>query len=210
MSTEIVYEPVASPKAVPTVKPPRNRAGRKSEAERITAKAENMVLARQHSEEARAAERRALIESKRAVRHQPDTKHSQRAALILASVPLVTAGIVSYFTTVAVAQWMALPLPWLDFVVPGMLEALVIFSSLDFIINESRKKGSGRPAFWAMIAFSAVNVLGNSAHTIVTWGPSFGGSNWQSYIGVALSGAAPFVVVYLSKRLSTLIFAESE
>jgi hypothetical protein len=208
-NNEIVYVENRQATKLIAVPTPRNRAGRKSEQERILAKAENLRLEESLTEEALKAKRRKEVEAKRAIRQQPDTKHSQMAAIILAGVPLAAASIISYFTTVAVATWMQLPLAWLDYAVPGMLEALVIFSSLDYIINESRKKGSGQPAFWAMVGFSAINVVGNAAHTIVQWGASFGGTNWQSYIGVVLSGGSAFVVVYLSKRISTLVFVEA-
>lgn len=184
-------------KTVPMTKP-RGRPGRKSDSERAQIQFDQELAAK-----------RLHVESKRAVRQLPDTKHSLRVAIALAAVPLATAGLVSYFTTVSVAVWMKLPIPALDYVVPGMLEALVIFCSIDYIISESRAKNSGRGPFMAMIGFSAINVLGNAAHTIVAWGPQFGGTNWQSYIGVVLSAAAPLVVVFLSKRISVLVFAEA-
>lgn len=187
---------------IPESRMERSRAGRKTDLERTQIRYET-------EQEAIRLEHVAHTERNRAVRLQPDTKHSLRLALVLAAVPLLTAGAVSYATTVAVAAWMKLPWPVLDYVVPGMLEALVVFSSLDYLIAESRKKGSGRGPFWAMIGFSAVNVLGNVAHTIVEWGPSFGGTNWQSFIGAGLSGSAAFVVVYLSKRLAALAFVEA-
>lgn len=179
----------------------KGKPGRKSNVERERIRIEQET-----------ALKRAERESKRAKRVHPDTPHSLMVALIMAAFPVLTAGAISYFTTVSVADWMRLPaeIPWLRYVVPGMEEALVLFASLDYIISESRRKGSGRWPFWAMIGFSSINVLGNAAHTIVGWGSGFGGSHWQSYIGVILSAASAFVVVYMSKRISALVFITGE
>lgn len=187
MSKELVYEQVK----------PKSPAGRKTNLARLETKALEAQL-----------ERQLEVEAKRAPRVQPDTRGALRVALIMAGVPLATAGTISYSTTVAVAGWMKLPWPALDFIVPGMIEALIIFSSFDYLISESRKAGSGRGPFWAMIGFSAIGVIGNAAFTISGWGSGFTGSNYQALIGTVLSGLAPFVVVYISKRLSKLVFAE--
>lgn len=192
MSNEIIYTPQRT-RAVAKGKP-----GRKTNLERLEIAAERERRTRQLE-----------IESKRARRIQPDTRGGLRLAIALAAIPTATAGIISYATTVAVAGWMRLPWSPLDWIVPGMIEALVIFSSIDYIIARSRGQ-SGRAPLWAMIGFSAINVLGNGAHTVSEWGSDFSPSNWQALIGVVLSAASAFVVVYLSKRLTKLVFAEPE
>lgn len=181
----------------------KRKPGRKSELERIQTKHE----AEQH---AIRLERAAAIEAKRAPRLQPDTKGSLIAILVIAATVLLPAFAISYDTTVAVAEWIKLPWAFLDYVVPGILELLIIFSSYDYLISESRSRGSGRMPFWVMIGFSAVAVVANASHTISAWGSQFGTSHWQSLVGVTLAAAAPFVCVYLAKRLSKLVFAESE
>jgi hypothetical protein len=188
MTKELVYEQVK----------PKSLAGRKTNIQRLELKAAEAQ-----------AQKRLEAEAKRAERYQPDTTTALRVALAMAGVPLATAGTISYSTTVAVAGWMRLPWPVLDYIVPGMIEALIIFSSFDYLISESRKLGAGRGPFWAMIGFSAIGVIGNAAFTISGWGSGFSGSNYQALIGTILSGLAPFVVVYVSKRLSKLVFAEA-
>lgn len=188
-SNEIVYEPA---------RPRKSPAGRKTDLERLQKKAEEARLVKTLE-----------VEAKRAQRLQPDTKGALNVALTIAAVNLATAGAISYATLVAVASWMKLPWDGLNWIVPGFVELLIIFSSLDYLITKSRG-GTGHAPFWAMFGFSAIAVVGNSAHTISEWGSAFTGSNWQAMIGVGLSAAAPFVVVYISKRLAALVFVDPE
>lgn len=196
-AAEIEYVPVTIPKDE-SRRERKSAAGRKTNEERAARAAQ-----------VEAEERRAEIESKRAKRQQPDTTVTQILSLSIAAIVIVTAFTVSYATMVAVAEWMKLPasVGWLVYVVPGFIELLVVFSTLDYIVERSRGK-SGRGPLAATIGLSAVAVLGNAAHTIGAWGSSFG--TWQSYMGVALSALAPLVVVYIAKRLSTLVFVEVE
>lgn len=193
MSNEIVFTPQRT-RAVEKKKP-----GRKSNVERLEIRAAESRRARQLE-----------VESKRATPVQPDTKTSVAVLLTLAGISLGTAFSISYATMVAVAEWMKLPWAGLQWIVPGAIEVLILFSSYDYIVSESRKYGSGRMPFWTMIGFSALAVLANGAHTISQWGSDFGGQNWQGWIGTALSASAPFVVVYVAKRLSVLVFAAAE
>lgn len=196
-TAEIEYVPVAAPSRKEERK---SAAGRKSNAERASRAAEQ-----------EKAERAAEIESQRARRLQPDTALTQTILLSIAAVVILTAFTVSYATMVSVAGWIKLPeeVSWLAFAVPGFIELLVILSTLDYIVERSRGKNARGP-LWATIALSAVAVLGNAAHTVRSWGEDFGGSNWQSYIGVTLAALAPLVVVYVAKRLSALVFVEVE
>lgn len=138
-----------------------------------------------------------------------DTRITLGLTLGIGGISIATAGVISYATMVAVAGWMKLPWDVLVYAVPGFVEFLVVFSSLDYILSRTRG-GQARGPFLAMIGFSAVAVLGNAAHTIREWGADFGGDNWQSYIGVALSALAPLVVVYVAKRVTALVFEHPE
>ena len=190
--TEIVFEPV-KPRAVTKTK---RRPGRKTNVERMEIKAAEQRTAR-----------RLAVEAKRATRLQPDTKGSLAVALSIAVVNLATAGAISYATLVAVAEWMKLPWDGLNWVVPGFVELLIIFSSLDYLISKSRG-ATGRAPFWAMVGFTLIAVVANAAHSISEWGTDFTGENWQALIGVGLSAAAPFVVVYIAERLAALVFTD--
>lgn len=192
VETSAAAESVKSPVAKPS------KAGRKSNAER----AERRI-------EAEAAERRLEQERKRAIRIQPDTKPVLGVVLGIAGVVLATAFTISYATTVAVAGWMKLPIPGLAFIVPGALELLAIFSTLDYLVTRSRG-GSGRVAMIAMWVFSGILVLANAAHTVSEWGSAFSFTNWQAMIGVVLSASAPLITVFISKRISALVFVAGE
>lgn len=151
------------------------------------------------------------VESKRAKRWLPDTTASMILLVSIAGVVLITSGLISYATMVAVAEWMKLPpgMPWLPFAVPGFVELLIIFSSLDYIMTRSRGKvKESKTPFIAMIVLSSVAVIANAAHTIAGWGVDFSVTNWQAVIGTLLSAAAPLVVLYISKRLSALVYID--
>lgn len=189
-SNEVVYEPV---KVAPVQK--KSKAGRKSNAERARIRAEAEVAAK-----------KAEVEAKRAPRIQPDTKLTLAVTLTIAAVVLLTSFTISYSTMTAVAGWMKLPVPGLAWIVPGFIELLTIFAALDYVLSRSRGK-SGRGAFWTMLGFSAIAVLGNAAHSFQAWGSEM---PWNGWVGVVLSGLAPLVVLLVTKRVSSLVFAEPE
>jgi len=146
-------------------------------------------------------------EERRATRLLPDTNGSLIVALLLATVALLTSFVVSYFTLVAVASWMRLPWEGLDFIVPGFIEVMILFGTYDYIITRSRGSNGAVPMA-SMILFSLLAVVGNASHTITEW-QSEGEVPWFGWIGVIMSAFVPFVVVYISKRLSTLVFVET-
>lgn len=146
-------------------------------------------------------------EERRATRLLPDTNGSLVIALILATVGLLTSFVVSYFTLVSVASWMRLPWDGLDYIVPGFIEVMILFGTYDYIITRSRGNKGFTPMA-SMILFSLLSVVGNASHTITEW-QADGIVPWFGWIGVIMSAFVPFVVVYISKRLSTLVFVEA-
>lgn len=199
MSTITLDQPAAAPEvaAAPPVRE-RRKPGRKTNAER-----EQRALERQRLAELREQE------SKRAKRIQPDTRLSLVVALSIAGVALVTSFTISYANIAGTAEWMKLSWHPLVYIVPGFIELLMVFSTLDYIISRSRGE-SGRPALGAMVVLSAIAVLGGAAHTIAGWGSAFAVTNWEAMVGTILSAAAPLVVVFVSKRLSALVFEVAE
>ena len=146
-------------------------------------------------------------EERRATRLLPDTNGSLVIALLLATIALLTSFVVSYFTLVSVASWMRLPWDGLDFIVPGFIEVMILFGTYDYIITRSRGN-NGIVPMASMILFSLLAVVGNASHTISEW-QADGEVPWFGWIGVTMSAFVPFVVVYISKRLSTLVFVEN-
>lgn len=145
-------------------------------------------------------------EERRATRLLPDTNSSLVFALVLAMIGLLTSFVVSYFTLVSVASWMRLPWSGLDFIVPGFIEVMILFGTYDYIISRSRGN-TGTVPMASMVLFSLLSVIGNASHTITEW-QADGQVPWFGWIGVTMSAFVPFVVVYISKRLSTLVFVE--
>lgn len=191
MSTITIDAPVAEAEA------PRSRAGRKTNEERARRALEAERLERQREQEA-----------KRAKRIQPDTRLSLIVALSIAGIALVTSFTISYANIAGTAEWMKLSWHPLVYIVPGFIELLMVFSTLDFIISRSRGS-NGRTPLAAMVVLSAIAVLGGAAHTIAGWGSDFAFTNWEAMVGTILSAAAPLVVVFVSKRLSALVFEEA-
>ena len=196
-----------APKAPPA--PRKSNAGRKTNADRARLKAEATSAAIAAEEEARKAARRAARDAKRAEPFDPLTKVWLVVALVIAAVSLATSFTVSYSMIVATSEWMMLPWPALAYIVPAFVELLTIFAALDFIISKSRGD-SGWAPFWAMWVLSGVAVVGGAAHTISEWGAEFGPQRWESLVGTALAAVAPLVVIYLSKRISALVFVRPD
>jgi hypothetical protein len=84
---------------------------------------------------------------------------------------------------------------------------MILFGTYDYIITRSRGN-NGIVPMASMILFSLLAVVGNASHTISEW-QSEGAVPWFGWIGVTMSAFVPFVVVYISKRLSTLVFVET-
>lgn len=179
------------------------KRGRKTNAQRTEARLEQLRVEEILNAEVRSIRRRADIEAKRAPRAQPDTVASVVVLLSIGVLVLATSFTISYATMVSVAEWMKLPWEGLNWIVPGAVELLIIFSSLDYLVTRSRG-GRGRTPFWTMIGFSAIAVLANAAHAISAWGEEI---PWEGYVGIVLAAAAPFVVILITKRLSALVFA---
>ena len=145
-------------------------------------------------------------EAKRATRIMSDTGPVLWTLLILSAIALLTSFVFSYFALVEVAVWMKPPQAWLTLLVPGFIELMIVLSAIDYMVDTSRGK-SGRAPFWAMIGFSAIAVVGNAAHTFYEW-IILGPVPWEGWIGVGLASVVPLVVVYISKRLTQVVFAE--
>jgi uncharacterized membrane protein SirB2 len=145
-------------------------------------------------------------ESKRATRIMADTGPVLWTLLILSSIALLTSFVFSYFALVEVAVWMRPPQEWLTWLVPFFVELVIVLSTLDYVVSKSRGE-TGRVPFGAMIFFSAIAVVGNAAHTFYEWALE-GSVPWEGWLGVALAGIVPLVVVYISKRITSTVFSE--
>lgn len=185
--------------------PKRVAAAEKTQA-RLREEREAEEAKRQTAQQKRA-EQFELQESKRATRYMPDIQPVLWVAITIATLNILTAGLVSYFTLTDVAGWMMLPVPWLDYVVPGFIELFILFSSIDYVVSESRVKRSGRLPFWVMVGTTGIAVVSQAAHALEAWLET-GQVPWFGWFGVALSAVAPLVIVYISKRLTALVFTE--
>lgn len=173
--------------------------GRKSNVERI------------ERERAEAAAKRKLEqEGKRAQPFDPLTRVWLGVALTIAVIIFATSALFSFATVADVAEkWMYPAWAWLSWVVPGFLEAFIIWFGLDAIMNQARgRKRDARAALVWMMVFASVAVAANAAHTIDGWGGDL--SFWGSWIGTAMSALAPLSVVLITKRVSKLVFADPE
>lgn len=146
-------------------------------------------------------------EEKRAPRLMPDTKFSLFAFLALALIAIGTSFTVSYTTLAAVAEWMRLPIPELTYIVPGFIEVIIVLSGVDYIIVRSRG-GKGFVPLAAMFLLTGVAVVGNVAHTVGEWLADGETIPWQGLIGAGLAALAALAVVYITKRLTVITFAE--
>ena len=164
-----------------------------------------MQLVNRHQQDARITQFEAQ-ESKRATRIMADTTPVLWLLLVLSTIALLTSFVFSYFALVEVAVWMRPPQEWLTLLVPAFVELVIILSAIDYMVDRSRGN-SGRVPFAAMVAFSTLAVIGNAAHTFYEWVKD-GPVPWEGWLGVGLSAIVPLVVVYISKRLTQVVFAE--
>jgi hypothetical protein len=187
-SKEVVYEPVENP-----VNPNRSKAATKTQA-RLREKRE--------AEEKAAARRAKPVD--------PRTKGVFATALTMAAAILLSAGLFSFASIAAAAEWMQPEWPWLVWVVPFFLEFFIVFFGIDAVISQANgdKKGANWALAW-MFVFSGVAVIGNAAHTIDGWGEA-ALTDWRAWVGTGLAALAPLSVVLIVKRTSRLVFVRSE
>lgn len=192
-------------------KPParKSKAGRKTDLERARIKHEIELEVKALQQERKRIEEEEIAASKRAKPIDPLRTAVLIGALFLALIILTTSAVFSFATVAAVAEWMVPEWDWLVWVVPGFIEAFIIFFGIDSIVSQA--KGKRRDAITAlvwMLVFSAVAVVGNAAHTIDGWGGEL--TDWRAWVGTGFSAIAPLSVVLITKRVSKLVFAESE
>lgn len=145
-------------------------------------------------------------ESKRAKLYMPDIQINVIISLVLATIGLLTSFVVSYSVLVDVSGWMKLPWDFLNYFVPGFVEFLILFSTLDYIISRSRGKKAWAP-FWFMFFVSTIAVVGQGVHAYNGWLET-GSIPWYGWFGVFMGSLVPLVVVYVTKRMTVLIFSE--
>ena len=124
----------------------------------------------------------------------------------MAGIIFVTSALFSFATVAAAAEWMRPPWPALVWVVPGFVEAFIIWFGFDAIISQARGRAKdARSALVWMFVFASVGVIANAAHTVAEWGSDFS-STWTAWIGTGMSALAPLSVVLITKRVSRLVF----
>lgn len=129
-------------------------------------------------------------------------------ALTIAILIFATGGLFSFATIADAALWMMPVWAWLAWVVPGFVEAFVVYFGIDAVINQARGRDQdAESALRWMLVFAGVGVVANAAHTTLAWMET-GEIPWQGFIGIAMSAIAPLSVVLITKRVSKLVFLD--
>lgn len=144
-------------------------------------------------------------------------------ALVVAILIFATSALFSFPAVAATAELMLPVWPWLVFVVPGFIEAFIIFFGVDTVIWQGRAAKSGKytpgqqaqaqkmssSALVWMLVFTGVSVISNAAHTFMGYEILGGLGTWQAWLGIAFASLAPLSVVLITKRVSRLVFIYS-
>lgn len=204
-NAEVVYVEQRAGKDLDTPKE-RKRAGRKTEQERILAKAENLRLEAEMSEEALRKKRHAEREAKRARPLLPDTRFSLVGAVALVGILMLAGFVVSFAGIYQVAAYTGLPvyLQWL----PAMfIDAAILAYTISLIVFKSRGASTWRTTL-GLGGFATLSVLANITHTLAFWNGNF--SDYRAWVGTIITAAAPIAVLLASEEIARLAFAEPE
>lgn len=150
----------------------------------------------------------AEAQAKRVRPVDPQRRMPLGVALAVAIVIFVTAALFSFDKVATAATWMKPEWPWLAWVVPGFVEAFIVYFGIDSIIQQARgNRPKSRSALGWMTLFASIAVVANAATTALAWGPgSF--DDPRAWIGTAMSALAPLSVVLITKRVSALVFLD--
>ena len=141
-------------------------------------------------------------------------------ALVLACLIFATSALFSFPTIAATAALMLPVWGFLVWVVPGFVEAFIVYFGIETIIWQARaanekKYSAGQRAnaqkmsdssLWWQVAFTMVAVIANGAHTFMGYETTNALGTWQAWLGIGLASLAPLSVVLITKRASRLIF----
>lgn len=168
--------------------------------------AARLAAERKREQAEQVAERYRVQEAKRAVRIQVDQKGTLVVNLVIASVALVTSGIISFNGITSIAPLIGLTFGWQAYLLFGFIEALILYFTLNFLVRSSREDDGGFGDFAGLITFSALAVAGNFWHTATFHEWSGTPDMWA---GVVLSVTAPVAVIWVAKSSSSTLFAKS-
>lgn len=189
MSSEVIYEPtrLMPPRSEDmNGSRPRNRAGRKTDAERV-------VIAAQKERAVRSAKR-----------FYADTPATLRLLLILVGLLAAASFSVSFAGLYAAAEWAVGPVPWLQIAVPVMLDLAIIAFTLALFVE--RERGEAVRWTWTAIAvFAGVSAVSNILHTLEV---STAATAPQLVVGAIISGGAPLLLAFSTDKIAVKVFKD--
>jgi hypothetical protein len=200
---------IERPKARALSKAERHAA--ELEADRIRTEAERERIAQGKEIE---AERRRFNEI------DPQRLSAFIVALCLGILIFITSAVFSFPAVAHAAENMRPVWSWLNWVVPGFVEAFVIFFGIDTVIWQARaanpryvaeqveaaQKGSNSALRW-MLVFAGIGVLANAFSTFQSWGGTLQVfADYRADFGLLMAALAPLAVVLITKRVSRLVF----
>jgi hypothetical protein len=197
---------------------PKSRA--LSAAERAQQEAEARRIQQDLKRQAIADEKELEADELRYSEVDPQRRWVFVSALVVGIVIFATSALFSFPAVAHAAESMLPTWDFLVWVVPGFVEAFVIFFGIDAVIWQARaanvrytqaqadaaQKSSDLAILWMMV-FAGVGVLANWYSTFQAWGGTLEVfTNFEAIFGMALAALAPLSVVLITKRLTRLVF----
>jgi len=198
----------------------RPKARTLSRAEREEQEAQARRKTAELERERIAEERETEAERKRFTEIDPQRKIAFGVALVVGIIIFLTSALFSFPAVAATAELMLPVWFWLALVVPGFVEAFIIYFGIETVIWQARAANTVRysPAqqdvaqsmsngalSW-MLVFTGVAVIANGAHTFMGYEALGQLGTWQAWLGIGLAALAPLSVVLITKRVSRLVF----
>jgi len=198
----------------------RPKARTLSRAEREEQEAQARRKTAELKRERIAEERETEAERKRFTEIDPQRKSAFIVALVVGIIIFLTSALFSFPAVAATAELMLPVWFWLALVVPGFVEAFIIYFGIETVIWQARaantvryspaqqdvaQKMSNGALSW-MLVFTGVAVVANGAHTFMGYEALGQLGTWQAWLGIGLAALAPLSVVLITKRVSRLVF----
>ncbi len=148
----------------------------------------------------------AVKQKRKTARINPDAIPVLATAVILVALLMITSFSVSFSGIYAVSAWTGLPtfLQWLPAI---FIDAAILAYTISLVVFKARGESTWR-TFAGLVAFAAVSVIANIAHTMAFWNGSM--LDYRAWVGVLITASAPIAVLLASEEITRLAFEKPE
>jgi len=197
---------------IKTATKPKQKPGRKSEAERAEARAAALIATRQEAEQQRKIDLYERQEAKRAPQFQIDQKPTLILLMILTGITFVATAVLTADGTIGAAAAAEFITTEMAFVLFGAYEVAILAFMMFYYMIGSRTDYDGNPIpaghwFVAMVVASTMTALLSVYHVLDIY--NYAWTEIDMWVGVAIRLSVSVFFVVVSKGAASALFARA-